>query len=181
MGPGCLGLVPDTEPGKAGCLLKAGQGPVPPWQLWQVRLREGGKVQAQALGLGLGFPGLVTLALEPLLHPVLGTVGGAPRAQGAGVGREPGVREPAALNRPDGGGSSFSPAVFLAGWAGGRAGQTQLPTEGHPPPQYTLSYNLYPDRPPSTAHPAHTAGGEAASGPWLMNHFGLLETVAEFL
>lgn len=39
--------------------------------------------------------------------------------QGVGVGREPGVREPAALSRPDRGGSCFSPAVFLAGWAGG--------------------------------------------------------------
>lgn len=55
-------------------------------------------------------------------HPALGVVGGVP-CWPWGQGIQPGVREPATLSRPDGGRSNYSPAVFLAGWAGGQAEQ----------------------------------------------------------
>lgn len=58
------------------------------------------------------------------------------------------------------GGSGFSLAIFLAGWAGGQpGGRAQLPRDRHPPPQHTHSHNLYPNRSPPLAHPTHTAGG----------------------
>lgn len=99
----------------------------------------------------------------------------------AGRGGSQAAEKPAAWSRPDGGGSGFSPAVFLAGWAGGELDRAQLPTEGTPL-RHTHSQNVYSGRLPSTSHPQTLqAEGESGFSPWLGNSFGLLETIAEFL
>jgi hypothetical protein len=81
-----------------------------------------------------------------------------------GGGREPGVRETATLSRPDGGRSDFSPAVFLAGWAKGQVGQTQLLYRGVSPPQHAHLH--YPDKPPSPASPPPHTHTLQAEGVW---------------
>lgn len=84
--------------------------------------------------------------------------------------------------------SGFSPAVFLAGRAGGwgwghQAGQAQPSPRGAPSsPAHTLT--LPPPRQATTHRPpSHTlqAEGSQSSGPWLVDPFGLLQTGAEFL
>lgn len=145
-------------------------------------------MQAQTLGPGLGFPGLATLALRPLLHQVLGVVGGCTQGVGGGGGGRGGTRRQGACcfeqarRRAAGAGIGFQPSCIF-GWMGwGPSWAGTAAHRGAPPsPAHTLTEPL-PRQ--ATIHcPPHTlqAEGSQASGLWLVNHFGPLETVAELL
>lgn len=118
MGPRCLGLGPEAKAWQDRVSTEGWTGPcatvaalVGQWG-W---LRAGGKVQAQALRPGdwdsLAWPSCLWGLLCIL------SWGGRGCAQGTVVGTEPGVREPAALSRPDSGEIGFQPSCIF-GWTG---------------------------------------------------------------
>lgn len=127
-------------------------------------------MKAQALGPGLGFPGLAILAYS--LCSILPGSGGGRILLALGMGNQPGVREPATFSRPDGGRSDFSPAVFLAEWAGGQAGMAHRGHPHHSVCTHTTSTQI---------SPATHFRQRRSSDPELVNHFGLLWILAELL
>lgn len=135
LGTRYLGLVPEAEAGRGACLLRAGEGLVPLWQLWrggQGSWRSGVECRPSA-GLAAVAPSL--LCIQPWADGGWSKAGGAPSCWHEGWGASLASGSLQARRR----GIRFHRAVLLAGWAE----PSQAPAAAAAP-QVLLSQPVYP-------------------------------------